>query len=94
MHGVQNNRMLTHPQIVIATPHNDWLFAAIGAIPHRVREISFFAFDIDERTIAAFLVKAGEGSVKMRGIVHSIVLVHQFPTTYSYFIMGQRFFCS
>ena len=86
--------MLTHPQIVIATPHNDWLFAAIGAIPHRVREIALFAFDIDKRAITPFFVKAGEGSVKMRGIVHSIVLVHRFPITYSYFIMGQRFFAA
>jgi hypothetical protein len=51
--------MLTHSQIIISTPHNDGFFAAIGAVPRRMWEITLITFNIDKGAIPAFFVQAG-----------------------------------
>ena len=70
VHGVQDNRMLAHPQIIVATPHCNVLLAAVGAGPDRMGELAVLALDIDERPIAAFRMQLFNRKVEFRGIVH------------------------
>jgi hypothetical protein len=66
--------MLPHPKIIVATPNSYGTFRTIGAPPESMRKLALLPFDIDERAITAFLVKALKGLIKFAGIIHGSLL--------------------
>ena len=72
--------MLTHAEVIIATPHRDIARLAFGRRPDCVRILTIFAFDINKSAITPFIMKAGycgvEFCVKIQVIV-PVSCIHQ-----------------
>jgi hypothetical protein len=66
--------MLPHSKIIVATPDSYRTFRTIGTAPENMRKLALLPFDIDERAISAFLVKALKGLIKLAGIIHGSLL--------------------
>ena len=56
LNSINNLIILAHAKIIIATPNGDFLFLAVWAAPGCVWEIAFFAANIHEYPIAAFVM--------------------------------------
>ena len=80
MHGIQHDRMLSHAEVIIAAPDGDFLRAAIGACPDRMRKLTIAPLNIDERSVPALFVQSRERLIKLFGIIHaaaSLSLAHK-----------------
>jgi hypothetical protein len=70
VHRLEHDRMLAHPEVVVAAPDGDVLLRAVGLFPDGVRELALLALDIDECAVAALVMQTVDGCVERVVVVH------------------------
>ena len=72
MHRLQNDRVLPHPEVIVAAPNRNRLLAAIVLTPCCIRKLTVFTLDIDKRAIAAFIMKALQTRVELCCVIQAV----------------------
>jgi hypothetical protein len=65
LHGGEHVRMLTHAKVVIAAPHGDDSFRAVGPPPDRCGQRSDLPFEVDEGSVPAISLEIIQQGIEL-----------------------------
>ena len=70
VHRREDNRMLSHAQIVVAAPDGDVLRGSVGLVPDGMGKLALLALDVDKGSVAALVMQTVDGCVERFVVVH------------------------